>query len=1311
MVSLGLAAGFVTVGTSTAAAASPSPVPKAPVVSDASSAADVGRAQAIAKKFGHKVVVTGTESSTSLTSALPSGAMQLTEDAVPVRARVSGDWKPIDLTLVSSGGWWTPSVSTQPVEFSAGGGGPMARVQDGSGAWIAEDAPFGVLPKPSVKGPTATYSSVLPAVDLVLTATATGMSEVLVVKSAAAAANPALSAVEFRISGSTVTTDASGVAHAGASGKAGLVAAPSMWWDSSQGSTAAGPGGTLMPQPVTQTVTADGVTVDVAAAAQTAGVTYPVFVDPPWSAGQWSYWYIDQAYPTQSYLNGQYASGVQRVGYVDAAHSPQDGRTHRARAYWTFNTSGLAGKQIQAAQFSASLNGAYNCSIMHSSYLGTSSAPVGGTWNSESGYGASVIDTRTPSGCGAVVGFNAINAAYGGTTELEILSTDESNNTGWQKWNQGATLSVTYNSRPNTPTALAFASPSRACSTDQSQPTYLDGNQSITVTANATDPDSAQTLATTIAVHGVTDSSYSWSTTTTSQAQGTTAPVALPTGLSNGEYSWTAQSSDGSWGSLVSATCYFQVESDPPDLPTVTRTSSGTPEVGKAMTVEIDSTATDSVQLFAVWWVDGNQTGASTPPVTNPITIGGSMPACNTYDRGVHYVCPDAGSASLTVAPIDRTSTLMVASYDHTGRISVAGGSSARAFQVTATIDTVGVSYNGGHLWDTTGYPTMATTVLDQDTSTASTGTTAPQTLIGGQLVTASFQQSDTTVLQLTPGSSSPAVVAAHTASSPTNPARSYTISFWVNPASGATGHLLSQAARFDWWVPQTWGTLLDFNLTASGLQFCVSPTASATCTAPTAVQPGQWTLVTGIWDDINKQARILIGDGPQPAATNSAAARDAIIGAGPLATGLVTTDTTGAYTGSISTANAQIFQPASFPGVISHQQIDTLYSQGGGPNGEQNETVSSSTISNGTETACSVVVERAYCWGHNESGEIGDGTVIDSAVPVPVDTSGALAGKAVTDISTDHETTCAVAQGRAYCWGSNAYGLLGDGSTTDSTTPVAVSTTGALYGRTVTSISVGHFMVCAVADGNAYCWGQGPLGDGSESSSFVPVAVYDEGALSDGAVSAISVGNFGACVIAGSIYCWGYNSYGSLGDGSYTDSLTPTVGGFGRSPLGTFTALSVKGFSACVVEDGEPYCWGDNSNGQLGNGFAWSDSNSPVEVDVSGVLSGATVTAVSVGDSHTCAVADGATYCWGDNAEGELGNGLSGSGSDVPLAVDMSGAMNGLTASSVGALESSTCAIADNTPFCWGSNTYGQLGDGTTTDSDTPVAVSSSAS
>ncbi len=143
------------------------------------------------------------------------------------------------------------------------------------------------------------------------------------------------------------------------------------------------------------------------------------------------------------------------------------------------------------------------------------------------------------------------------------------------------------------------------------------------------------------------------------------------------------------------------------------------------------------------------------------------------------------------------------------------------------------------------------------------------------------------------------------------------------------------------------------------------------------------------------------------------------------------------------------------------------------------------------------------------------------------------------------------------------------------------------------------------------------------------------------------------------------------------------------------------------MVAGGAPYCWGWNDYGQLGNGMT-SNSSVPVAVDMSGVLAGKTVSAVSGGSNHSCVVAGGAPYCWGYNGSGRLGNGMT-SNSSVPVAVDTSGVLAGKTVTAVSAGGYHSCAVGDGAPYCWGANYYGQLGDGTVTSSSLPVAVSTS--
>jgi alpha-tubulin suppressor-like RCC1 family protein len=346
---------------------------------------------------------------------------------------------------------------------------------------------------------------------------------------------------------------------------------------------------------------------------------------------------------------------------------------------------------------------------------------------------------------------------------------------------------------------------------------------------------------------------------------------------------------------------------------------------------------------------------------------------------------------------------------------------------------------------------------------------------------------------------------------------------------------------------------------------------------------------------------------------------------------------------------------------------------------------------------ACAVVTDgTARCWGQGTDGQLGDGTTTDSSTPVTV--AGITTATAIT---AGNGFSCALlASGAVRCWGSNTSGQLGDGTTTDSSTPVTV--TGI---TTATSISASRSHTCArLTDGSVACWGRnffGQLGDGTDTDSPTPVTVT-------GITTATSVTTGSAHTCArlgdGTVRCWGGNYYGQLGDGTMTDSPTPvTVAG-----LTAVTSIAAGVFHTCArLDDASLRCWGHNSTGQLGDGtVSWVTTPeggtitwASVPVEVPGITS---ATSVAAGAFHTCArLADATLRCWGDGEYGELGDG-SGLPSLAPVTV------TGITtATSIVANRYQTCAsLAEGSLRCWGQNGWGQLGDGTTTDSFTPVAV-----
>lgn len=326
--------------------------------------------------------------------------------------------------------------------------------------------------------------------------------------------------------------------------------------------------------------------------------------------------------------------------------------------------------------------------------------------------------------------------------------------------------------------------------------------------------------------------------------------------------------------------------------------------------------------------------------------------------------------------------------------------------------------------------------------------------------------------------------------------------------------------------------------------------------------------------------------------------------------------------------------------------------------------------------------------------------------------------GFVLTSVDAGSGSACGLdGGGRAYCWG-NPY-ALGNNTLTSSPVPIPLPPpSGSTTPLAFTSVSVGSWHACGIAKGGqVYCWGSGSeMGLGSTPPTGYPQAIAPPaGSATPLTFISLSAGTFFTCGVAkgGQAYCWGGNDQGQLGIGT-TDPVvnvpTPVAPPAGATTPLTFTSVSAAtnmGFACGVARGGLAYCWGNNFKGQLGNGSTVSGSNVPVPVaPPAGFTAPLTFTSLSAGAHHICGLTTGAhIYCWGYDGFGALGDGSSelGDYSNIPVPV-----LSGATFISVSGGYDFTCGVTrSGQAYCWGANGFGQLGNGTLIDTNVPMPVS----
>ncbi|KKK07480.1 hypothetical protein LQ51_02690 [Micromonospora sp. HK10] len=864
-------------------AAAPATAPAGPAT-----ATDAASAAFQASRTGQQVEVTSARTELTQVYANPSGGFTAESAVVPQRVRrADGSWADVDLSLRSTGGTLRPTASVADVRFSTGGQGPAVTLVR-QGRTLTLSWPGG-LPAPTVNGDSATYPEVLPGTDLVLRATETGFTHVFAVKTAQAAANPALRTLRFDLGGDArVVRGPDGKLSAVAGTEVVASAEPAVMWDSNitrpaaartatadgveggaepSPSTAAAPGDVARTAPVGVEIADGDLVLRPDAEMLSPASVYPVFIDPAWSTGK-SRW----AYATNNNSNNTDTS-VARVG-----KDPDSGKIYRS--YFDFPLSSMRGKHIESAYVQMKLDHSWSCGntptyMYHSGGISstprTSWAPKLNSLKSTAqshaneGYGCSdspqpdMTVNFTGSAVTSVIQTHATNKwtsiTFGFCACSSTSGSGESTTDRWKKfWPNSAKLIVDFDSIPGAPNNLQVKGV--ACPAGQRVGV---GTLNPTFSAIFPDADTTQALRTTYEWLEIpATGGYNDSTPRKTAPAGASVPAngrsttAALSGLGEGKsYAFRARATDPapySMTSAWSAWCEFTVDTKLPPI-TVAMTSTD-PMPGRAATFQL-STTDLTVASFRYGW-------------TSPTTQVPATRSCQVVNGA--SVCLMVATVS-TAVPKYGLNTFHVNGADSTGNV----GRASVEFRANRPSPAVA-------RWGLESYPgvTQAQALTDGqpalggDTPLTATNVTwsSDARLVGGQTVTLG---GPTTGSYLSTAADTPVV----------NTTRSYSVAAWVRLPKVPTGNMAiatqSGACDFGFFlgVVQVSGAPR-WNVTTRNGDCTAAPyTALQAPTTITAADVNRWRHVAFSYDEAARTLTLFV-DGTAVASTAWTAAWNA---------------------------------------------------------------------------------------------------------------------------------------------------------------------------------------------------------------------------------------------------------------------------------------------------------------------------------------------------------------------------------------------------------------------------------------------------